>query len=155
MFIFWYAIKSGLTPPVCIAVFTAAAIAGANWLRLAWIAIRLGIGGYLMPFFFVFYPVFLMQQGTPFEIIMMAALAILAMFPLEAAVMGHFIKATTVLERLLFFAGGLAVLHPSWTTDLIGLALIGLGLLSQKYMTLPIPLIGRRPKSLAESLPEA
>jgi TRAP transporter 4TM/12TM fusion protein len=149
LFIFWYAIKSGLTPPVCIACFTAAAIAGASWIRLAWIAIRLGIGGYLMPFFFVFYPVFLMR-GTPFEVIMMAALAILAMFPLEAAVMGHFIKPTTVLERLIFFAGGLAVLHPSWTTDLIGLALIGLGLLSQKFMVLPIPLIGRRPASLLE-----
>lgn len=147
LFIFWYAIKSGLTPPVCIACFTAAAIAGANWIRLAWIAIRLGIGGYLMPFFFVFYPVFLMR-GTPFEIIVMAALAILAMFPLEAAVMGHFIKPTTMLERLLFFAGGLAVLHPSWMTDVIGLALIALGLLSQKYMALPIPLIGKRPRSL-------
>ncbi|MGQ9646277.1 MAG: TRAP transporter large permease subunit, partial [Thermodesulfobacteriota bacterium] len=147
LFIFWYAIKSGLTPPVCIACFTAAAIAGANWVRLAWIAIRLGIGGYIMPFFFVFYPVFLMQ-GTPFEIIVMAALAILAMFPLEAAVMGHFIKPTTMLERLLFLAGGLAVLHPSWMTDVIGLALIALGLLSQKYMTLPIPLIGKRARSL-------
>jgi TRAP-type uncharacterized transport system fused permease subunit len=63
--------------------------------------------------------------------------------------MGHFVKPTTVLERLIFFAGGLAVLHPSLTTDLIGLALIGLGLLSQKFMVLPIPLIGRRPKSLA------
>ncbi len=149
LFIFWYAIKSGLTPPVCIACFTAAAIAGANWLRLAWIAIRLGIGGYIMPFFFVFYPVFLLK-GSPLEIIVMAALAILAMFPLEAAVMGHFIKPTTVLERVLFFAGGLAVLHPSWASDLIGLALIGLGLLSQKYVTLPIPLIGKRPRSLSE-----
>jgi TRAP transporter 4TM/12TM fusion protein len=151
LFIFWYAIKSGLTPPVCIACFTAAAIAGASWLRLAWIAIRLGIGGYIMPFFFVFYPVFLMK-GSPFEVIMMAVLAIVAMFPLEAAVMGHFLKPTTILERLIFFAGGLAVLHPSWTSDLIGLALIGLGLLSQKYMTLPIPLIGKRPKGLTEGV---
>jgi len=153
LFIFWFAIKSGLTPPVCIACFTAAAIAGANWLRLAWIAIRLGIGGYIMPFFFVFYPVFLMK-GTPFDIILMAGLAILAMFPLEAAVMGHWIKPTTALERLLFFAGGIAVLHPSPITDLTGLALIGLGLLSQKFMTLPIPLIGRRPTILSERGPE-
>jgi len=153
LFIFWFAIKSGLTPPVCIACFTAAAIAGANWIRLAWIAIRLGIGGYIMPFFFVFFPVFLMK-GTPFDVITHAGLAILAMFPLEAAVMGHFIKPTTILERFLFFAGGLAILDPSWTTDLIGLALIGFGLLSQKFMVLPIPLIGRRAASLSEGGPE-
>jgi TRAP transporter 4TM/12TM fusion protein len=149
LFIFWFAIKSGLTPPVCIACFTAAAIAGANWLRLAWIAIRLGIGGYIMPFFFVFYPVFLMK-GAPLEVIAHAGLAILAMFPLEAAVMGHFLKPTTFLERFIFFAGGLAILDPGWATDVIGLGLIGLGLLSQKFLVLPIPLIGRRPGSLSE-----
>lgn len=148
LFIFWFAIKSGLTPPVCIACFTAAAISGANWLRLAWIAIRLGIGGYIMPFFFVFYPVFLMK-GTPFEIIMMAVLAILAMFPLEAAVMGHFIKPATILERILFFAGGIAVLHPDLITDITGLALIALGLISQKYFG-SFPIIGRRPARLSE-----
>ncbi len=145
LFIFWFAIKSGLTPPVCIAVFTAAAIAGSNWLRTAWISIRLGIGGYIMPFFFVFYPVFLMK-GHPLDVIRMAILAILAMFPLEASVMGHFLKPTTPLERVLFFAGGLGVLHPSGISDLIGLGLIGLGLLSQKYVKISIPFIGRRAK---------
>jgi TRAP transporter 4TM/12TM fusion protein len=150
LFIFWFAIKSGLTPPVCIAVFTAAAISGGNWLRLAWISIRLGIGGYIMPFFFVFYPVFLMQ-GDPIKIIFSAILAIIAMFPLEASIMGHWIKPTTVLERILFFAGGLAILHPSLLTDLIGLALIVVGLLSQKYLG-PIPIIGVRPARLSSEV---
>lgn len=149
LFIFWFAIKSGLTPPVCINVFTAAAISGGNWLRLAWIAMRLGIGGYIMPFFFIYNPVFLMK-GTSLEIIFSSLLAILAMFPIEAAVMGHWFKPTTILERLFFFGGGLAIMDPSWTTDIIGLALVGLGLLSQKFMVLPIPLIGRRPASLSE-----
>ncbi len=143
LFIFWFAIKSGLTPPVCIAVFTAAAISGGNWLRLAWISIRLGIGGYIMPFFFVFYPVFLMQ-GHPLKILSSAILAIIAMFPLEASIMGHWLKPTTILERILFFAGGLAILHPSLITDLLGLLLIVMGLLSQKYLG-PIPVIGIRP----------
>ncbi len=143
LFIFWFAIKSGLTPPVCIAVFTAAAISGGNWLRLAWISIRLGIGGYIMPFFFVFYPVFLMQ-GHPLKILSSAILAIIAMFPLEASIMGHWLKPTTILERILFFAGGLAILHPSLITDLLGLVLIVMGLLSQKYLG-PIPVIGIRP----------
>lgn len=133
LFIFWFAIKSGLTPPVCIAAFTAAAISGGNWLKLAWISIRLGIGGYIMPFFFVFYPVFLME-GEPLKIISSGVLAIIAMFPLEAAVMGHWLKPATPIERILFFAGGLAILHPSLITDLTGLGLIIIGLISQKYL---------------------
>jgi len=152
LFIFWFAIKSGLTPPVCIAVFTAAAISGGNWLRLAWISIRLGIGGYIMPFFFVFYPVFLME-GSPLKIIFSAILAIIAMFPLEAAVMGHWLKPTTILERLLFLAGGLAVLHPSLLTDIIGLILIILGLLSQKF-SISLPIIGIRPTSFQKDGPD-
>ncbi|MDZ4165636.1 MAG: TRAP transporter fused permease subunit, partial [Smithellaceae bacterium] len=105
LFIFWFAIKSGLTPPVCIAVFTAAAISGGNWLRLAWIAMRLGIGGYIMPFFFIFFPVFLME-GPWFQIAWATALAMLAMFPLQASLMGYWLKPTTILERVLFMAGG-------------------------------------------------
>jgi TRAP transporter 4TM/12TM fusion protein len=151
LFIFWFAIKSGLTPPVCVACFTAAAISGGSWLRLAWIAIRLGIGGYVMPFFFVFYPVFLMQ-GDPLTIIFPALLAILAMFPLQAAVMGHWLKPTTILERLVFFIGGLAVLHPSLVSDMLGLALIAFGLFSQKFLG-PIPVIGIRPAGVSKSGP--
>lgn len=143
LFIFWFAIKSGLTPPVCIAVFTAAAISGGNWLRLAWIAMRLGIGGYIMPFFFVFFPVFLMQ-GTWQDIAIATALAIVAMFPLQAFLMGYWLKPTTLLERLLFMVGGIALLIPEGYTDFIGLGLVLIGLLSQIYIK-HIPIIGVRP----------
>lgn len=142
LFIFWFAIKSGLTPPVCIAVFTAAAIAGGNWLKFAWISIRLGIGGYIMPLFFVFYPVFLMQ-GHPIKILFSAISGIIAMFPLEASIMGHWLRHTTILERILFFIGGLAILHPSLLTEIFGLILIAIGFLSQKYQV-QIPIIGIR-----------
>lgn len=143
LFIFWFAIKSGLTPPVCIAVFTAAAISGGSWLKLAWIAMRLGVGGYIMPFFFVFYSVFLMQGSWDYVLIT-SILAILGMFPLQAALMGYWLKPATPLERVLFFTGGLGVLFPTLLTDIAGLVLIALGLLSQKYMG-PIPVIGIRP----------
>ena len=151
LFIFYFATKSALTPPVCIAVYTAAAISGGNVLRLAWISMRLGIGAYIMPYFFVFEPAFLMQ-GPPVEILFKALLAILAMFPIEAAVMGCWLKPTTILERLLFIAGGLALIHPSLVTDMAGLVLVTLGLLSQRYLP-PIPIIGIRPASLSKSEP--
>lgn len=143
LFIFYFATKSALTPPVCIAVYTAAAISGGSIMRLAGIAIRLGIGAYIMPYFFVFEPAFLMQ-GEAWEIVVKALLAILAMFPIEAGVMGQWLKPATILERLLFVVGGLALMHPSLVTDLIGLVLVALGLLSQRYLP-PIPVIGTRP----------
>lgn len=63
LFIFYFAIKSGLTPPVCITVFTASAIAGSPWLKTAWQSMKLGIGGYIIPFYFLFMPGYLFDAS--------------------------------------------------------------------------------------------
>src|SRR3546814_10742985 len=53
LFVFWYALLSTITPPVCGTVFIAAGMAGAPWLAVAGRALRLGIGLYLVPIAFV------------------------------------------------------------------------------------------------------
>jgi len=64
MFIFYFGTLSFLTPPVCISVFVAAAIARAEPMRTALFAVRLAIVAYVIPFLFVFNDAFLMQQGA-------------------------------------------------------------------------------------------
>lgn len=49
LFVFWYALLSTITPPVCGAVFIAAGVAGAPWLATAVSAMGLGVGLYLVP----------------------------------------------------------------------------------------------------------
>ena len=49
LFVFWYALLSTITPPVCGTVFIAAGMAGAPWLRVAGHAMVLGVGLYLIP----------------------------------------------------------------------------------------------------------
>jgi TRAP transporter 4TM/12TM fusion protein len=49
LFVFWYALLSTITPPVCGAVFIAAGMIGENWLRVALTAMTLGVGLYLIP----------------------------------------------------------------------------------------------------------
>lgn len=146
LFIFYFAIKSGLTPPVCIAVFTASAIAGGSWLRAAWDSMRLGIGGYIIPFYFLFSPQFLMQGGF-FEIAFLIVGAVAAMFAIEAGVMGFFKKPSTPIERILYLVGGLVMMLPGYYT-FIGLGIFGLGLLCERYSP-PIPILGRRPALIA------
>lgn len=121
LFIFYFAILSALTPPVCIAVFTATAISGGNWLRLALIGMTLGVGGYIIPFYFIFEPAFLMQ-GEPVNIVLHTLTALAGVFFLAVGVMGHWIKPVTILERLLFVAAGLALMYPGLLADGIGLA---------------------------------
>lgn len=49
LFVFWYALLSTITPPVCGAVFIASGMIGENWLKVALTAMALGIGLYLIP----------------------------------------------------------------------------------------------------------
>ena len=54
MFMLFFACMSAITPPVAVAAFAAASIAGANPFRLAPYACKLAVGGFLLPFFFLF-----------------------------------------------------------------------------------------------------
>lgn len=49
LFVFWFALLSTITPPVCGAVFIAAGMVGENWLRVAGVAMALGLGLYVIP----------------------------------------------------------------------------------------------------------
>jgi TRAP-type uncharacterized transport system fused permease subunit len=63
MFMLFYASLSAITPPVAVAAFAAAAIAKANPFKLAPYACKLSIGGFVLPFYFIFNPGILMQGG--------------------------------------------------------------------------------------------
>ncbi len=49
LFVFWFALLSTITPPVCGAVFIASGMIGENWLRVALTAMALGVGLYIIP----------------------------------------------------------------------------------------------------------
>jgi len=56
LFVFYFATISVITPPVCVAVFVGAGIAGTNWLPAAMEAVRLGAMTYVVPFMLLMYP---------------------------------------------------------------------------------------------------
>ena len=65
LFVFWYALLSTITPPVCGGVFIAAGMVGENWLRVALTSMSLGIGLYLIPLGMVVHPELLTIGMTP------------------------------------------------------------------------------------------
>lgn len=144
LFIFYFAIKSGLTPPVCITVFTTSAIANSPWLRTAWDSMKLGIGGYIMPFYFLFMPGYLFE-GSTWWVTYLIVSGTAAMFAIEAGTMGYLTKNSTFLERVIYVAAGLLILGPL-EYSIAGFLLFGLGYLIER-LDPPIPLIGKRPAS--------
>ncbi|MCJ7496122.1 MAG: TRAP transporter fused permease subunit [Deltaproteobacteria bacterium] len=132
MFIFFYSVLGNVTPPVCVAVYAAASIAGGNWWRMGWIATGLCLPAFLVPYSFVFYPQLLMM-GDPLTIVWTTFSAGIGILFIAAAVFGFFKKPTNNLERIIFFAGGLLLFDPGLFTDILGVILIAAGWLLQKF----------------------
>jgi TRAP-type uncharacterized transport system fused permease subunit len=123
LFIFYFAIISAITPPVCAAVFVAAGIAQAGWFRTALIATQMGLVAFLIPFMFVTTPGLLMQGGAA-AIIWTTASASVGVVALASAVMGHFIRRSHVLESAALLAGALSLIKPGGWTDAAGLSAV-------------------------------
>ncbi len=66
LFVFWFALLSTITPPVCGAVFIAAGMVGENWLKVAITAMGLGIGLYVIPLGMIANPALISLSSEPF-----------------------------------------------------------------------------------------
>ena len=67
LFVFWFALLSTITPPVCGAVFIAAGMIGENWLKVALTAMALGVGLYLIPLGMIANPALIALAERPFS----------------------------------------------------------------------------------------
>lgn len=65
LFVFWFALLSTITPPVCGAVFIAAGMIGENWLKVAVTAMALGVGLYVIPLAMIANPDLLRLVDAP------------------------------------------------------------------------------------------
>lgn len=132
MFAFYFGNISNITPPVALAAFTGAGIAGANPNQVGWTAVRLGIAAFIVPFMFVYAPELLMQKGTPIEIIWAAVTAIIGVVALGASGARYFITHTTRPEQVLLLIGAMCLIKPGLVTDIVGFGCLILVFLLQK-----------------------
>jgi TRAP transporter 4TM/12TM fusion protein len=120
MFIFYYSVLATITPPEGMALFTASAIAGSNWMETGWKGVRLTLSGYLVPFGFVFIPTLLLRGSAADAALHIATTAIGVIF-LSAAVMGYLRGRLTWLERALLLVGAAFLFHPALLPSAVGL----------------------------------
>ena len=65
MFIFYFAVISAITPPVALASFAAAGMAQADPWKTSWIALKMGLATFIVPFMFFLSPVLLWKGSSP------------------------------------------------------------------------------------------
>ncbi len=111
LFVLYYGLMSMITPPVAIAAFTGAKLAGAGAMETAVTACKLGWIAYIIPFVFVFSPELIMN-GEPLIILILFIAAVAGVWIGSAGMMGYFLDRLNVLQRIVFMACGLALLLP-------------------------------------------
>ena len=136
MFCLIYACLSNITPPVAMSSYVASGIADSDMTKTSLIAIKLGIAGFIVPFFFLDNPVLLYgsTEGVAlsttaysFATALIGVLALaggLAGLPLQK--FGRGITALRLVGRGLLVAAGILFISPSLLTDGVALALIAL-----------------------------
>ncbi|MBQ3424465.1 MAG: TRAP transporter fused permease subunit [Clostridia bacterium] len=122
MFIFYFGVIAQITPPVCLASFTAAGIANASAWKTGWKAFSFAIVAFIAPFLFVFRPAMLLL-GTPWEITLACAMTACATFFLASGVAGYVRKKLNIVERVLFFVAAIMFLAPAAWSDIAAIAL--------------------------------
>ncbi|MGJ7459725.1 TRAP transporter permease [Halomonas sp. MA07-2] len=124
LFILYFAILSGVTPPVALAAYIAGAIAGSHWFRTALTATKISLGGFLIPYMFIYHPP-LLGNGTMLEIAMAVGSGVLGIIALAASTIGYFRRPCSWLERGLLLVAALMLISGQAITDVVGIALIG------------------------------
>jgi TRAP-type uncharacterized transport system fused permease subunit len=132
-FVFYYGVLADITPPVAIAAYAGASMAGADPFKTGNTAFRLALGKVLVPFVFVFSPsMLIMAPGfTWTELVGSTASCIASITFLSAAFAGWFLAPLAMWERLLIALAALPMILATPTSVLAGLVIASPVLLRQ------------------------
>ncbi|MCH8145432.1 MAG: TRAP transporter large permease subunit, partial [Gemmatimonadetes bacterium] len=123
LFIFYFGCISNVTPPVSLAAYAGAGIAGAPLMRTAFTAMALAGAGFIVPFMFVYDPALLLA-ASPIAVLVSAVTGGLGLTALAAAAVGFGTRPLAGWERLLVAAGAISLLTPFVVGDALGIATV-------------------------------
>ena len=123
MFAFYFGLVSAITPPVALASFAAAGIAGSNPMQTGFHSFRLGIAKYILPFVFIFSPGILFV-GEWHTIIISILATFAGIYALTVTTEGWMIERAGWSIRIAALASAALLFHPGLLTNVIGLALL-------------------------------
>jgi TRAP transporter 4TM/12TM fusion protein len=130
LFILYYAILSGITPPVALAAYVAGGIANAHWFRTAIAACKVGLSGFLIPFMFIYNDA-LLGHGSFGEVTFAVVTAVLGITALAGSTIGYMFTHVNWFGRMLFLTAALLLLTPELMFNGIGFVVFLILMLTQ------------------------
>ncbi len=125
LFIVYFSVMSAITPPVAVAAYASAGIAGGNPNQIGFKAVRLGIVAFIVPYIFVYQPSLLLM-GHPITVIAAVLTAAIGVISLAAGLEGWLLSRLVHWERGLLLGGGLLLINPGLYTDSGGVIILAL-----------------------------
>ena len=125
LFCLIYACLSNITPPVAMSAYVASGIADSDQTKTGLWAVRLGLIGFIIPFFFLDNPVLLIgvdKTATLWESLWSIFTAMIGTFALVAGLEGWIIRKASMIERVILIAVSPLLLFPGSLTDIAGIA---------------------------------
>ncbi|WP_346665341.1 TRAP transporter fused permease subunit [uncultured Mailhella sp.] len=136
MFCFYFGVMAQLTPPVCLASFTAAGIADADSWKTGWTAFTYAIVAFLVPFAFAYEPALLLQ-GTMMATVTSTVSLLIGCYALAVAISGFHTKPLSMFWRAVVLASAICCIIPGVITDIIGYAVLAAALLINRNKKTP------------------
>ncbi|RLB04691.1 MAG: TRAP transporter permease [Deltaproteobacteria bacterium] len=130
MIIFWYSQDANVTPPVCLAAYSASGIAGSKPMETGLAAWKLAKGLYIIPFLFAYTP--LLFEGPLHEVLITAISATLGLFAFTVAMEGYLLRKLFFWERGLVVLATIGLLWPHTTFRVLGFLIFGFIYMIQK-----------------------
>jgi TRAP transporter 4TM/12TM fusion protein len=126
MFCLIYACLSNITPPVAMSSYVASGIADSDQTKTSLIAVKLGLTGFILPFFFLDNPILLLgtAANTPLLLTLRAiATSSIGVIALSAGLQGYLFARLNAVEKALLVIAGLLFIETKLITDLIAVAI--------------------------------
>lgn len=137
MFVFYFGIFANITPPVALASFAGAGIAGGDPMKTGWQSLKLALAGFIVPFMFVYNPNMLMIDVQGVDVMtktfampawhlvaMVATTSIVGVLALSASVEGYLKTIMPTWQRIIMAIGAFCLIAPETITDVIGVVLV-------------------------------
>ena len=124
LFIFYFGIISAVTPPVALAAYAGAGLAKCSPTKTGYIAFKLAISGFVLPYMFV-YNNELLMMGTWYNVLLAICSSVIGVYCLSGVVEGVVFKwAIPIWERAILLAAALMLIKPGIVTDLMGIGIL-------------------------------
>ncbi|MBM3790665.1 MAG: TRAP transporter fused permease subunit [Acidobacteria bacterium] len=148
MFLIYWATLAAVTPPTCTGCIIAAGMGGGNWLKTAFVGMRLGVVAFLIPFFFVLEPALVGREALS-SILLHSASALAGSIAMAAGFFGFLRTPLNTIQRSVLVGIGVLLMYPDPYLSILGVSigalLFAAGALIRKHRPKLVPRAGGDP----------